>query len=88
LELAREAQAQIVILEWELPGVQTNAQLISSLRNENPQVKIISLSGRERVGQLAIALGATAFISKADSPDKLVECVKKCCGCEGEDCEG
>lgn len=80
VEKALEHQVKIVILEWELPGVTTNAQLITQLRKEIENVKIVSISGRERVGQLAMALGASAFINKSDSPDKLLDCVQKCCG--------
>jgi len=85
IESALNNHAEVVIMEWELPGLQTNAQLITSLRKIYPPIKIVSLSDRERVGQLAVALGANEFISKTDSPEKLMDCVMKCCECQKGD---
>ena len=88
IESAINNQRKVVSREWELPGLQNNAQLITSLRKIYPPIKIVSLSGRERVGQLALALCANAFISKTDSPEKLMDCVLKCCECQDDDDQG
>ncbi len=67
-----------IILDWELPGRPTRER-IAVLRTLVPALKVIVLSARPESETEVLAEGADAFISKTESPDKIVETVKKFC---------
>ena len=65
------AQADLVLLDWELPG-QPVAELIRSLRARKVrQPFIIVLSVRPDRKPAALAAGADDFVSKTDPPERL-----------------
>lgn len=68
----------VVLLDWELPGLATD-DLLSALRGACPNVLVIALSGRVQARQEALAAGADAFVSKGDPPERLLAAI---CGCE------
>lgn len=86
LDLAGTVQPDLVLLDWELPGLhysvdraaglqdtQHNARrLLTALRTTPSHPKIIALSGRSEMRQQALALGADAFVSKGDHPEQLL----------------
>jgi DNA-binding NarL/FixJ family response regulator len=61
----------LVLLNWCLPKLEAE-KLISVLRKNGTKTSVIVLSGRPEVCQEALAVGADAFVSKADPPDKLL----------------
>jgi DNA-binding NarL/FixJ family response regulator len=67
----------IVLLDWELPGLQGGA-LLSALRLLCPEVQIIVLSCRPGARRAALASGADAFASKADPAEGLLAAVGEC----------
>ncbi len=70
LAKAQETCPDVVLLDWELPGL--GKQLLSELRAQDPQLRVIALSGRPEARQQAIGSGADAFVSKSDPPDVLL----------------
>jgi DNA-binding NarL/FixJ family response regulator len=61
----------IVILDWELPGLEGEASM-TKLRGENPDLKVIAMSGLPGVRYAAISAGVNSFIHKTDPPDRLI----------------
>ncbi len=70
-------QPDLVLLDWELPGLQA-ADLLPTLRSLHPRLKVIALSGRLEARQAALTAGAEAFVSKGDPPERLLAAVGNC----------
>jgi DNA-binding NarL/FixJ family response regulator len=64
-------QPDLVLLDWELPGLRTDDWL-STLRTLCPRLKVIALSGQPEARRAALAAGADAFVSKGDPPERLL----------------
>lgn len=77
---ALASRPDLVLLDWELPGIQVAGQrhaLLNDLRRENPKLQIIVLSGLPESSRAALAAGANAFVSKADPPEQLLAALQK-----------
>jgi DNA-binding NarL/FixJ family response regulator len=61
----------MVLLSWELPGL-AGADLLPVLRSICDDVCVIVLSGRPEVRQAILDAGASAFVSKVESPQRLL----------------
>ena len=73
-ELVRQAQrtqADLILLDWELPGRPT-AAILTALHALPCHPKVIALSGRPEAQRAALAAGVDAFVSKGDPPDQLL----------------
>lgn len=66
----------LVLLDWELPGLST-INLLSGLRECCPGLLVIALSVRLEARRIALATGADAFVSKGDSPEYLLTILQK-----------
>jgi len=62
----------VVLLDWELPGLPA-ADLLSALHRLYERLSVIVLSGRPELEAMARAAGADAFFSMCDPPKRLVE---------------
>ncbi len=67
----------LVLLDWELPGMAPR-DLLTALRRYCPSVKIIALSGHVSARREAIDTGVDAFVSKGEPPDKLLSAIISC----------
>lgn len=67
----RETLPNLVLLDWEL-SQENNGRLISSLKEDHPQMKVVVLSGQPNARKAALNAGADDFVSKGDSPDRLM----------------
>jgi DNA-binding NarL/FixJ family response regulator len=67
----RETLPDLVLLEWEL-SKENNGRLISSLKEDHPQINLVVLSGRPNARKAALKAGADDFVSKVDPPDRLL----------------
>lgn len=65
-------QPDLLLIDCELPGFRMADHLIG-LRATCPNMKIVILSSRPETREAAVRAGADAFVSKADSPDKLIK---------------
>jgi DNA-binding NarL/FixJ family response regulator len=68
----KEFQPHLVLLDWDLPG-RPAAALLLALCTLDVRPKVIVLSARPESEQAALAAGAHAFVSKVDSPERLLE---------------
>ena len=67
----RETMPGLVLLEWELLK-EKNSRLISSLKEDHPQMKVVVLSGQPNCRKAALNVGADDFLCKGDSPDRWI----------------
>jgi DNA-binding NarL/FixJ family response regulator len=65
------AQPDIVLLDWELPGLQ-GSETLARLRAQLAHVRIIALSSLPEARQVALAYGVDAFVSKGEPPEQLL----------------
>jgi len=85
LELVAARRPDLVLLDWELPGLRAadvpkkaKPGLLPALRARCPRVKVVALSGRPEARQAALAAGADVFVSKGDPPERLLAAVDIC----------
>jgi nucleotide-binding universal stress UspA family protein len=92
LAQAQATQPDLVLLDWELPGllaanpsrsaprrptiVQARRHLLDALHTLHFHPKVIVLSGRPEVRQAALDAGADAFVSKGDPPERLLAALR------------
>lgn len=86
--MARTVRPDIVLLDWQLrdAGATAPADLALCLDNKKELVlmlhaihrglKVLALSGRPEAKKDALSAGADAFVSKGESPDKLMEALR------------
>jgi DNA-binding NarL/FixJ family response regulator len=67
----------IVLLDWELPGLK-EAVSLPDLRQTKPGIHVIVLGGRPSARKPATGAGADAFVSKGDSPERLLAAIRAC----------
>jgi len=66
----------LALVAWELPGLPAIGSL-AALHRRRSQLAVIALSGRPEVGQMALAAGADAFVSKADPPEAMLRTIMR-----------
>ncbi len=69
------AQPDLVLLDWELPGLadaDMGPKVLHTLHKLVPHIRVIALSGLPNAGEQALAAGAEFFVSKADPPEALL----------------
>jgi DNA-binding NarL/FixJ family response regulator len=74
---AAAMQPDLVLLDWELPGLPA-ADIVPALRSRCLHAKVIALSGRPEARQEALAAGVDAFVSKAEPPERLLATLYAC----------
>lgn len=67
----------LVLLDWQLPGV-LPPELLLALRRISPHLPVIALSGRPEVKGAALQAGADAFVCKCDPPELLLSAIAGC----------
>jgi DNA-binding NarL/FixJ family response regulator len=70
LGLLREDAADVVLLDWELPGIEPEAMILAA--RECGAGTIVAMSGRPEARRMSLECGADSFISKNEPPDLLV----------------
>jgi two-component system response regulator DesR len=63
---------QVVLLDWELPGLPDSPYKLNPLRLVAPDLKIIALSGVPEARKSALAEGADGFVSKSEPPENVL----------------
>jgi len=64
-------QPDVVLLDWELPGLLAT-NLLSALHSGGHLMIVIALSGRPEARRAALDAGVDAFVSKGDPPERLL----------------
>jgi DNA-binding NarL/FixJ family response regulator len=83
LLMVTERPANILLLDWELPGLPSR-YLLRLLHNERPSLKIIAMSSRPEAHQAALQAGVSAFLNKGDPPEAVLDALAHRPGDEGE----
>jgi DNA-binding NarL/FixJ family response regulator len=79
LEQATATCPDLVLLDWELPAIQSQSRLIVTLHTLCPQLRVVVLSGRPETRDAALTAGADAFVSKGDPPKSLLAVLRAGC---------
>ncbi|MET9876624.1 response regulator transcription factor [Actinacidiphila glaucinigra] len=76
---AREAGAQVALLDIEMPGAMTGLDAAAAVRAELPQVRVVIVTTFGRPGYLrrAMEAGADAFLVKDAPAGQLAEAVRR-----------
>lgn len=72
----RATRPDLVLLDWELPGLQRSQ--LSALRTFRPHLLVVALSCRPEARHAALEAGADAFVSKGDPPERLLAAMGNC----------
>jgi len=75
LESVRYGCPDLVLLDWELPGMPAQ-ELLTVIRQACPHPWIIFMSGKNELRQVALQAGADFFAYKADPPEKLLGLIR------------
>jgi two-component system response regulator DesR len=75
LAQAQKTQPDLILLDWELPGLQMT-DLLPGLRALCDHPKVIVLSKRKEARREALAAGANAFVSKEEPLNWLVNTLR------------
>lgn len=67
----RETQPDLVLLDWELPGLPA-IDLLRTIRTYRPGLLVIALSGRPEAHHSALLAGVDDFISKGNPPEQVL----------------
>jgi DNA-binding NarL/FixJ family response regulator len=71
----QNAGPDLLLLEWGLLGAGAGTAL-ARLHAVFPDLQVIVLSGHPEARQHALAAGADAFVSKADSPEQVLKTLR------------
>jgi len=77
LNLVKAARPDVILLDWELPGLPAVA-LLPLLHLHQPGLRVIALSGRPEASKAALEAGADTFVSKGNPPECLVTAIDAC----------
>jgi DNA-binding NarL/FixJ family response regulator len=65
----------VVLLDWELPGLPPG-QLLRKVKCRCPSCVVIAMSGRLEAREEAAQLGTDGFVSKNEPPDRLLQMLR------------
>jgi DNA-binding NarL/FixJ family response regulator len=66
-----EGCCDIVLLDWELPGLAID-EVLCHMRRLCPHTWVVALSSRLEAQSAALSAGVDAFVSKAEAPERLL----------------
>jgi DNA-binding NarL/FixJ family response regulator len=70
VDQVRSTQAGVVLLDWDLPGLQSSG-VIDRLRTAHPDLCVLALSGRPEQRPEVVQAGIECFVCKGDPPESL-----------------
>lgn len=76
LEFIKKQAADMVLLDGDLPGIPMQ-ELIGKLHGQNPGLIVVAMCRKAEEGRFLLGAGADCLVSKGDSPEWLVEQLKK-----------
>ena len=77
LRLAEEAQPDLVVLDWKMPG-QRGPEVLTQLKKRRPDLPVVFLTAESAPTHSALGaiFGADAFVPKPFSPLELVRVIE------------
>ena len=76
LDRVRRGCPDLVLLDWELPGMPAQ-ELLSVIRRSCPRLRVVFMSGRDELRHAALQAGADVFAYKADPPENLLRLIRE-----------
>jgi DNA-binding NarL/FixJ family response regulator len=76
LDAVRLRHPDLVLLDWELPGI-PQEELLAQIRKQCPCLGVVIMSGKIELRSIALLAGADIFAYKADPPEKLLEQIRE-----------
>ncbi|MCB0167710.1 MAG: response regulator [Anaerolineae bacterium] len=70
------AQPELILLDWDMFG-QATIELLTTLCRAKQRPRVLVISFRPEVEQVALQAGADVFICKSDSPERLIDILRK-----------
>lgn len=72
LAMLEEQIVNVILLDWELPGLPTTLRFFQLLRAQRPFLHIIAMSSHPTARQTALDAGADAFLNKGAPPETVL----------------
>ena len=72
----KDADPDLILLDWELPG-QRDSESLATMHRLYPGTMVVVLSSQPEIKKKAIAAGAVAFVSKEEPPERLLSVIRK-----------
>ena len=73
-----DAQAEILLFDWELPGLRPT-KFLAVARRRWPGLGLVAMSSRPEAREAALAAGADAFLPKTDPPERVLAALASVC---------
>lgn len=82
----RSANARIIIIDWDLPGMRVSPvnagaqradKIFVAIKAISPKSKILVLSTDPEAREEATRIGADAFLCKSDPPQRLMDAIRE-----------
>ena len=77
LSLVREQTVDVVIIDYSLPGIPL-IELIHAARSMRQSIRFVVMSDGVVNARLALNAGADTFVSRNETPDRLLETLQRC----------
>jgi DNA-binding NarL/FixJ family response regulator len=77
LQQVRTNCPDLVLLDWELPGANPKA-LVITLQTLCPTLSVVALSSRPQMKQIALEAGVKNFVCKSEPPEQLLTALDNC----------
>lgn len=75
LKQVEASQADVLLLDWHLPGAST-MDLLADIQGLESSPKIVVLSNRSEEKEQALSASTDAFISKSAPPEEMLELIR------------
>ena len=75
LKQVTTSQADVLLLDWHLPGAST-VDLLADIQGLESSPKMVVLSNRSDEKDPALSAGADAFVSKSAPPEEVLELIR------------
>ena len=72
--LAHAVHPHLIVMDIRMPGLD-GLSATRRIKSEHPEIKVLVLSLRADGSQDALAAGADAFVSKGESPQRLIAAI-------------
>lgn len=76
LDQLQAGAVDMLLLDWELPGLDPETH-VHQIKRDNPGCVVVAMSGRPEARAESGRLGAEAFVSKSESPDRLLQILRE-----------
>ncbi len=76
LDRIRDGCPDLVLVDWELPGMPAE-ELLATIRRACPDLRVIFMSNKDELREVALRAGADIFAYKADPPERLLQLIRE-----------